>query len=226
MKMSVYNSITFFPPLLILFILASCNSESASAINMDSTYSLTGKVIVFQGDSNVKYEDNIGSLRTIASNLGIPVLTGGYRGSYIRIWAWDFGEDKFVIDIKRYKRDTTCTIIDFTPVRKKATSYIVIHQKKNITPASGWTKFFDSLDRVIKMPSAKLTIEQRTNGSASEWIEFEIDQLDEYRFIKFLEPFEFRNEDSTSAKIYSFLTFFNKEMGTNIYDYNKRFSSK
>ena len=101
---------------------------------------------------------------------------------------------------------------------------IYIHDRIILMPKSGWINFFDSLGilNIPEMPSAKLSWEQRERYTSMEYVEFEIDQPNQYRFFKYLDPFYFRNEDSASAKVYEFLKYFNKEMGTHIYNVEKR----
>jgi hypothetical protein len=53
------------------------------------------------------------------------------------------------------------------------------------------------------------------------YVQFEIDEPNEYRFIEYPDTLFFRNEDKTSKVVDEFLRYFNTEMGTAIYDAGK-----
>jgi len=162
-------------------------------------------------------------LRNFAKNLGLPVLLGGYDGLYIRIWAWDFGENMYVIDLVKGPQKNECSIISFVPVIKDSISYILVHERKKVIPISGWNNFFDSLGKydIITAKSGKYK-ELKIRFTSMENIQFEVDQPNQYRYYKCLDPYYYKDEDTTSAKIYAFLQYFNQEMKTDIYDISKK----
>jgi hypothetical protein len=155
--------------------------------------------------------------------MGLPLLIGGYQGLFIRIWAWDFGEFKYVIDIRSSPVDSECSIISFKAIKKDTSQYIYIRDRKKVTPKSGWANFFDSLRifDISEMQSSKLSVEQKGRYTSMEYIQFEIDQPNQYRFFEYLDPMEFKGEDSASKKAYEFIKYFNREMDTHIYDVEK-----
>jgi len=202
-------------------LLLSCNLHKGADQLADST--VISKVRLYKGSFTIQHKDTVSFLRNFAQNLDLPILIGGFQGLYIRIWAWDFGADRYVIDIKKTISGNSCSIISFAVKKKDSSMYIFIHEKKSLVPQSGWVAFFDSLGKynVPEMKTATLSTEQKGRLTSMEYIQFEIDQPDQYRFFEYLDPFIFRNEDAASQKVYSFLKYFNREMGTHIYNVEK-----
>ena len=209
---------------IICLILLSCNAHKQNDSHTGNAVIQKERIILYHEDSSISSKDKVPYLRNFAKNLGIPVLLGGYKGLYIRIWAWDFEDNKYIIDINESSSGNACSIISFIPKRKDTGSYIIVLEKRSVTPQSGWKDFFRSLEkyRLPEIKSEKLSKEQKTRFTSMEYILFEIDQPDQYRFYEYPDPFYFKDEDTASANIYNFLKFFNKEMKTNVCDIEKK----
>ena len=50
------------------------------------------------------------------------------------------------------------------------------------------------------------------------YVQFEIAQLNHYRFYEYLEPSYYRYVDTGSRNVYEFLEYFNREMGVQVYN--------
>jgi len=207
---------------LALFML-SCNSHREIHPAPDSTEFRKGKVIRFHQDSVVSYKNKVAVMRNIAKNLGLHVLIGGYQGLYMRIWAWDSRNKSYVIDLKRSSSGSACSVLFFTGTRHDSVSYLSIDGKINVTPESGWAFFFKSLEKfdMPEMPIEKLSKEQKYGFSGLRYVQIEVDQPNQYRYLEYADPFYFRKEDSASEKIFQFIMYFNKEMNAHIYDVEK-----
>jgi len=162
-------------------------------------------------------------MRNMAKNLGLPVLIGGFQGLYVRLWSWDSTGDKYVIDIRRTRSDSSCTITCYSGKNHDTVSYLYICDKNNVTPQSGWTAFFNCLEKfsIPKMPIDNISKEEKSDFTDLHYLLFEVDQPYQYRYLEYPDPVYFIKEDSTSANLYAFLKYFNKEMKTHIYNVEK-----
>ena len=170
----------------------------------------------------ISYRDKVSSLRHIAASFGLPELKPGFPGLYMRIWSWDYGENRYVIDIKRCRTENQCSIISFVPSGRDTNHLITIHKRFTVKPISGWDTFFNSLKNynIPQMNGVEFVGRNKTDMTGLEFVEFEIAERYQYRYYEFLEPYYFKNTDSVSAKICQFFTYFNREMKTQIYKIN------
>jgi hypothetical protein len=176
-------------------------------------------LILYREDTPIGRKEKVLFLRNVARTLHLPVLTGGFQGLYIRIWAWDPGENRYIIDIKKSAKGNAASIVAFLPTKKDSSDYILINERRDLTPGSGWNNFFDTVEKynIAGLGNPKLSVGQLTRYTEMEHIQVEIDQPDRYQLYEYPEPASFKNEDSVSAKIFKFIRYLNKEMKTNIY---------
>ncbi|HVW63283.1 MAG TPA: hypothetical protein VHC48_24700, partial [Puia sp.] len=74
----------------VILCLMSCGNHDKTDRHTDSTgYK---NLILYREDTPIGRKEKVLFLRNVARTLHLPVLTGGFQGLYIRIWAWDPGE--------------------------------------------------------------------------------------------------------------------------------------
>ena len=200
-----------------VFFLA-CQTSGPKPPKAETLEPGTTKIITYHADSGVSLKKRVPYIMNFAKNLGLPVLTGGYHGLYVRVWAWDSSNTKWVIDLRRNRTGSACTIISYTTRVKDSVGYIYIHEQRDVSPKSGWVDFQRALQdfHIPEMEMDKLSQERKTQFTSMSYVLFEIDQPNEYRFIEYPDPLFFSNEDPACKRVAQFFTYFNKEMGTNI----------
>jgi len=215
--------LSFITPILFSIVclgLLDCHTRNTKESDLESQKTGTIRTIVFHADSGVSYKHRVALVRNLAKNLGLPVLTGGYPGLHIRVWAWDSTNTKWVIDLKKSFADTSCTVLSYTGGKKDTINYIYIHEQKNVRPKSSWTDFFNSLEKlhIPEMRKTNLFKDRESGFTTMSYVVFEIDEPNQYRLVEYPDPLFFRKEDEACNSIDEFFRYFNKEMGTSIYD--------
>jgi hypothetical protein len=205
-----------------LFFLA-CQTSSRQPPEAATVEPGTIKVITYHADSGVSFKQRVPFLMNLAKNLGLPVLTGGYPGLYVRVWAWDSSNTKWVINFSQIRSRSACNVLSYTTWTKGSITYIYIHEQRDVSPKSGWANFQCKLHEfnIPEMEMDKLSHERKAQFTSMSYVLFEIDQLNEYRLIEYPDPLLFLREDDACKKVNEFFKFFNSEMGTNIYDIGK-----
>ena len=202
----------------------ACHNRTSASPAAEVAEPGTLKIIVYHEEPGVSYKDRVGTIRNIARNLGLPVLTGGYRGLHVRIWVRDSTKMNWVIDLRKSPRGGSgCTILSYTSRRKDTIQYVYLHEQRDVKPRSGWVNFFDGLQKyhISEMDKGALPNDRESSFTSMDYAVFEIDEPNEYRFVEYPDPLFFRNENKTSKMIDDFFRYFNSEMGTTIYDSGK-----
>jgi hypothetical protein len=188
----------------------------------------TIKVILYHEAPGVSYKDKVGFKRNLAYYLGLPLLTGGYRGLRVRVWVRDSTDTTWVIDIKKNSAQCGCTILSYTVRKMDSLYYIDLHQQKEYRPKSGWIDFFNELVKyhVPEMEEKTLPEDREASFTSMTYVQFEIDEPNEYHYVEYPDPLLFENEDKASKIIDEFFRYFNQEMGTTIYDSRELHNAK
>lgn len=213
-----------------IFMLFACTNSSHKNASQNSPKPEPGtiRVITYRADSEVSYKNKVPYLRTMAKNLGLPILIGGYPGLYMRVWAWDSTNTKWVIDLRKSSTGNACLILSYTEGVKDTAFYIYVHEEKQVVPRSGWPEFFSTLGKfhIPKMEKEKVARDHKDEFTSLAYVQFEVDEPNQYLYVEYPDPSYFRKEDTACALIYGFFEYFNKEMGTNIYEIGKTTNSQ
>lgn len=111
-------------------------------------------------------------------------------------------------------------IVEFYGKKIDSTQYIAIrHEWKDITPKSGWSKFFDEINQrqIVILQSGKPPEEMGDYVTHPFYVQFEIAQGEQYRYYKYSTPFFYRYVDPGANQINEFLKFINSETGLPVY---------
>jgi hypothetical protein len=198
----------------------ACHGHLSKTSAAEAVEPGTLKVIVYHETPGLSFKDKVGFKRNLAHNLGLPVLTGGYSGLHLRVWARDSTNTTWVIDLRKTSKGCGCTILSYTGRMKDTIYYIYIHEQRDVKPKSDWVNFFNKLEKyhIPEMEKRTLPKDREFSFTSMTYVQFEIDEPNEYRYIEYPDPIFFRNEDKTSKNIDEFFRYFNAEMGTTIYD--------
>jgi hypothetical protein len=196
--------------------------------NRQETFSLTSisdslpkeRMIRYQVDSSVHHTRQQLLLWDIAKVMGLPSISHGSAGMYIRIWLWDFGP-RYVLNIIDDGTKKECSIVSWNSKIIDSVGYIVIHDEwKDLKPKSGWSHFFDSLNKfgIPTLTSGKPYPEHKKYLTEMSYVQFEIAQPGKYRYYEYLQPDMYRKVEVGSKKVHDFLKYFNEQMNVHIYD--------
>lgn len=207
----------------ICSVFSACNDHLSRTSPAEIAEPGTLKVIVYHEPPDLSYKDKVGFQRNLARNLGLPILTGGYRGLHIRVWALDSTSTTWVIDLKKSRTGCSCIVLSYTGRMKDSVYYIYLHEQRDVKPKSDWVDFFSGLEKyhIPDMEKRTLAKDREDSFTSMTYVIFEIDEPNEYRYVQYPDPLFFRNEDKTSKMIDEFFRYFNAEMGTTIYDAGK-----
>jgi hypothetical protein len=198
-------------------MLISCNGDKNNA---NANISQHEKIIPYREDSIVKNDRQQLYLKNVGETIGLPLISNGKDGLYIRIWIWGFRQN-YVVNISKGQKGSECLIVQFSGKKIDSNEYLVIHKQwDNLIPKSGWKIFFDTLEmyQIPVMKSGKRYEDQTDFLTHMTYIQFEIAQLNHYRFYEYLEPSYYRYVDTGSRNVYEFLEYFNREMGVQVYN--------
>ena len=206
------------PVMVAAVLFLACQESSRKPPAAEVLEPGTIKIITYHADSSISFKSKVPFIMNLARNLGLPVLTGGYRGLYIRVWAWDSSDVKWVIDLKQNRRGNSCTMLSYTTRSKDSIAHIYVHEQREVSPRSGWPDFMRKLHEfhIPEMEADKLSNERKTQFTSMSYVLFEIDQEFEYRYIGYPDPAFFSKEDSACKMVNGFFQYFNSEMGTHI----------
>jgi hypothetical protein len=207
---------TYFLSLAVV-LSSACRQSTQTSVPAQTVEPGTLKILTFHSDSSIPYKKRVPFINNIAKNIGLPILSGGYLGSYMRIWGWDSSGKKWVVDLSRNHTDTVCDLLSYTMGTKDGNDYVYIHEQQRVVPRSGWIKFLRCIDsfNIPLLPPDRLPRERKQMTSIS-YVLFEIDQPNEYRFVEYPDPAYFAKEDLSCKVVAEFIEYFNSEMGTNI----------
>jgi hypothetical protein len=190
-----------------------------------SLHAMLSQKFRFNLDSSVLEKQDQLFLQNIERNIGLPGMTNKGEGLYIRIWVWDVekgGQSRdYIINIAKNYSNKECSVIEFTGKTIDNSDYIIIHNVwENLTPKSGWNKFFETIDKyqIPSMKSGKSYKNQTEFLTKMAYVQFEIVNRNAYRFYEYLEPSFYRHTDTGSNNVYQFLKYFNDEMKVHIYN--------
>jgi len=201
-----------------LFLLQACQSSSHKQSVADTLEPGTIRIVSFQRDSTVSAKGIVPRAMNFAKHLGLRELTGRYPGLYIRIWAWDSSNTQWIIDLKKNRTGSACSIMSYTTGEKDGIEHIYIHDQRQVSPKAGWEIFYQTLQKfnIPEMPSDKLSVEEKTDYTSLNFVRFEIDQPNGYRLIEYPDPAIFSKQDSACRLVNEFFLYFNDQMSTHL----------
>lgn len=202
----------------LLYAVISCK-EYTSTLPAATYADTIPRTILYSEDSAAKESSQEPFVTNLAKLMRLPTITNGSKELYVRIWIWD-DSVKYVVNIQKDGSGGTCDIVEFNSKKIDATEFIVMHRvKQYLHPASGWDRFFKSLDQyqITTLKSGKPYKDQTDLLTHMSVVQFEIAQPGQYRYYEYLEPSYYRYVDSGSAKVDAFLEYFDKEMKTAAY---------
>jgi hypothetical protein len=214
------NKVKYIITLFIL-ILFSCKGQKRGDLKQNASDSTSKpRMIAYHEDSLVKGSRQQLYLTNVAKFMGLPSITNGSEGLYIRIWIWSH-ERKYVINISDNFNKNECDITEFNGTKKDDNDFLVIYREwKNLSPQSGWDNFTDTMFQfhIPDMESGEIQNKRKEFLTEMAYVQFEIAQPGKYRFYEYLEPSFYRCVDTGSNNVYQFLNFFNKEMKIRVYN--------
>ena len=186
---------------------------------MDRTDTAKEKVILYTEDSATAKSADAPFVQNLAKFIGLPQLTKGVEGLWVRIWVW-YPDSNYIITIVNNGLEKKCDIIDFYGKRVDSAQYIAIRKWwTNLVPKSGWNQFFDMMQQhaIATLPPGNTIEELSPDLTGGAYIQFEVAEGNNYRYFKYFQPDFFRYVDSASGHIYEFLKYINTEMNITVY---------
>lgn len=204
--------------LIISIIIFSCQSnDRKNNLIADNTK----KLIPYSEDSIAKSSRKEPYLKNLSKLLGLPPIPDSNCNFYLRIWLWK-KDLNFVVNINENESRKSCSVLKFRSIIKDSIPYIdTPYQKTNLNPESGWAIFYDTLDKYqIKHLGTGNIQKSQEPMEGMAYVQFEIQQKNNFRYFDYLEPSYYRLVDSNSNNVYRFLMFLNKELKLNVYNPN------
>jgi hypothetical protein len=178
------------------------------------------RIIPYHEDSIVKHSREQLFLANISQLIGLPAITNGNEGLYVRIWIWD-GEKKYIVSVSKDQADNNCHIVEWNSKIKDSAEYLIIHRElKNVQPKSGWKNLWTAVEkfRIADLRSGKSYKAQTSRLTEMAYVQFEIAKPHHYRYYEYLQPSYYRYIDEGSADVYAFLKYLSSEINVPIYN--------
>lgn len=209
---------------IIFLLFFSCTTRRNTGVNDPALDTIPKEIKVPYQKVTSAGTDDQKLVQNTAKFMGLPSLSDGHQGLYVRIWLWGLDHIYYVVNIWSNKTEHQCSVVQWTGQTEKEDTNVYIfaihRQWINLQPKSGWNNF-DSM--LVKCQIASLR-----NGMSSKdmpdiitpaaYVDFEIAQPANYRYYEYLEPSFSRYIDDGSNKVYQFLKFFNREMNVRVYN--------
>ncbi|HYF31141.1 MAG TPA: hypothetical protein VD993_08485 [Chitinophagaceae bacterium] len=208
----------------LTLLLFSCKADGDGISNHGRPATVTDERLIPYSDSGLQALNDAELLKALSQLIGLPDISGGYNGTYVRAWIWDY-DTKCVVNISDDGKIRQCHILDIASRRTDDKDYIVIKKEwTGLQPESGWENFFNEMESrgILLMPAGtyKGELADMTGGW---YCEFEVAQGKRYTFFEYFEPDLHRRLHKASRNIHEFLQLINTEMKVQVYSPDEPF---